>query len=388
MAPSEVPGELLGGKYRLERVLARGRSAVVWEASHVVTGRTLAVKLFVDPVANLPRARERMLLEARVSSLAPHPNLLPIDDVLELGDGRAALVMERLVGESLRARIERQRFSIAELGPLFGPALEALERAHAAGLVHRDLKPDNLFVSAAPERLVVLDFGIAKFAGETALDLTSTGVSMGTPFYMAPEQLFGDDDVDSRADVWALGVVLFEALTGRRPTEANNLGQLLKLVSSRSIPRLEAAEIEEHAAVAALVNRMLDVRKENRPGLDEVRRVLAGENVPSAPRRRWPLAAAAVGVVVAAVSVFFLDTPSLRAHPLAIAARVAGTPVSADAGVAIGVSIEPSARPDDSRSSQRAATRHLAAVPSTRAAAAPSASVAPGAPPLHEHLPF
>lgn len=381
MPAAEVPGTVLGGKYRLERILARGRSAVVWEARHLVTARVVAVKLFVDPVANLPRARERMLLEARVSSLAAHPNLLPVDDVLELDDGRAALVMERLVGESLRARIERGPLPVAGLAALFGPALEALEAAHAAGLVHRDLKPDNLFVANDPERLIVLDFGIAKFMGDESLDLTSTGVSMGTPFYMAPEQLFGDDDVDSRADVWALGVVLYETITGQRPTEAANLGQLLKKISARALPRLDAARAGGHSALAAVVNRMLDVRKDERPALAEVRVVLASAPKP-APRRWWPWVVAGVGVlgVAAARS---LTPPVSYAAPAALRGRVA--PAAVIAAVPSPVPVPAASEPAPP---MHAAPRGLPAIASSERPPSASAPSAPWAPTLQEDPPF
>ncbi len=383
MVPTEMPGSLLAGKYRLERILARGRSGIVWEATHLATARVVAVKLFVEPMTDAPRARNRMLLEARISSLAAHPNLLPIDDVLELEDGRAALVMERLLGESLRARLERGPLAAASLSALFDPVLEALDGVHKAGLVHRDLKPDNLFVTRDPERLIVLDFGIAKLTGEVGLDLTSTGVSMGTPFYMAPEQLFGDD-VDARADVWALGVILFEALTGRRPTEAANLGQLLKKVSARALPRLDAAAAGGHVALAQVVNRMLDVRKDQRPTLAEVRTVLtAAASTPPSARSRWPALGAAL-LAVAGVGAATFAFPSLRATTASAVTRRL-TPAAAPApSVSIVVESDAGLEPP----ALRAARRSVSALASIVPGVASSARTPPQAPPLHEIPPF
>jgi eukaryotic-like serine/threonine-protein kinase len=289
------PGALLAGRFRLERALGRGASAVVWEATHVLTGRVLALKVFAAspdgerPGTDARKRRERLLREARAASRTKHPHVLPIDDVLELPDGRAALVMPRLLGESLRQRLtQREKLLVEEVRALFAPVVEALLSAHAAGVVHRDFKPDNLFVTDEPARLVILDFGIAKLIHDSDVGLTSTGVTVGTPLYMAPEQLFGEDDVDGRADAWALGVVLHECLSGVRPTEATNLGQLLKRVSGQTLRVLtlddvatasppSAARREKDKQLVDLVNRLLTVERTGRPPLTEVLAGLRGE---------------------------------------------------------------------------------------------------------------
>ena len=287
------PGLLLAGRFRLERVVGRGASAVVWEATNTLTSRQIALKIFVGRALDVPRRRDRFLREARAASCVSHPNVLPIDDLVELPDGRAVLVMPLLRGESLRERLARTGSLPAhELSVLFVPVTDALEAAHAGGVVHRDLKPDNLFLSGDPPRLVILDFGVAKLASDGELGLTSTGVTVGTPFYMAPEQLFGEEDVDARADVWALGVLLFECLSGRRPTEAPNLGQLLKKVSSRSLPELTEADVPDAPHLATLVRAMLSIEREDRPSLAEVRSALLG----AATQETLPHAAAATGL--------------------------------------------------------------------------------------------
>lgn len=275
MAEEDRPGALLAGRYRLERIVGRGASATVWEATHVVTSQTVALKIFGRDagLAGDGKRRDRLLREARAASRSRHPHVLAIDDLLDLEDGRAVLVMPMLRGQSLRDRLAHEgKLSTADVRALFAPALEGLARAHDAGVVHRDLKPDNLFVVAdEPPRLVVLDFGVAKIAADGDLGLTSTGVTVGTPFYMAPEQLFGEDDVDARADVWALGVVLFECLVGERPTEAPNLGQLLKRVSAGKVGRLAEHDVADAPALVDLVNAMLSLDRDARPTLEDVR---------------------------------------------------------------------------------------------------------------------
>lgn len=287
------PGAMLAGRFRLERALGRGASAVVWEATHVLTGRVLALKVFGvsgddRPGTDARKRRERLLREARAASRTQHPHVLPIDDVLELPDGRAALVMPRLFGESLRERLTREdKLLVEDVRRLFAPVVEALLSAHEAGVVHRDLKPDNLFVTRDPERLMILDFGIAKLIHDSDVGLTSTGVTVGTPLYMAPEQLFGEDDVDGRADAWALGVVLHECLSGVRPTEATNLGQLLKRISARTLRVLSVADLrrgdaeadtgEKDKLLVDRVNELLTIEAADRPTLDLVLATLRGD---------------------------------------------------------------------------------------------------------------
>jgi len=246
----------------------------VWAATHAVTGRAFALKVLVERRARDDSAKKRLLREAKAACATKHPAILPIDDVIELEDGSHALVMDLLSGESLRARLEREgRIAPATVRALFAPVVEALEAAHAAGVVHRDLKPDNLFVVDGKE-MRILDFGVAKVETEDAPGLTSTGAMLGTPYYMAPEQAFGEDCIDAQADVWSLGVVLFECLSGTRPTQGANLGQVLKLMNSGTLPRLQSLAPETPAALAEVVDRMLSKERAARPSLREVEEAL------------------------------------------------------------------------------------------------------------------
>lgn len=268
------PGDLVAGRFRLDRVLGAGGMGTVWAATHAVTGRAFALKVLVERRARDDSAKKRLLREAKAACATKHPAILPIDDVIELEDGSHALVMDLLSGESLRARLEREgRIAPATVRALFAPVVEALEAAHAAGVVHRDLKPDNLFVVDGKE-MRILDFGVAKVETEDASGLTSTGAMLGTPYYMAPEQAFGEDCIDAQADVWSLGVVLFECLAGTRPTQGANLGQVLKLMNSGTLPRLQSLAPETPPALAEVVDRMLSKERAARPSLREVEEAL------------------------------------------------------------------------------------------------------------------
>src|SRR5215510_7676593 len=219
-------GSLIGERYRLERVIGRGGMGVVWAAEDIVTQQRNALKFLKDGVGD-PDAPRRFLREARAASAVRHPNVVRTLDVLELEDGSPVLVMELLEGESLREMLRReQKIPLGELAEILVPVVSAVGTAHALGIVHRDLKPENIFLSRGPagERVVkILDFGIAKL---TALDgeaMRSTGITtstvLGTPAYMAPEQVFGESDLDHRADIWALGLLLYQCLSGVLPTE-------------------------------------------------------------------------------------------------------------------------------------------------------------------------
>jgi serine/threonine-protein kinase len=256
------PGDLVAGRYRLDHRLGSGGMGTVWAATHTVTGKAVALKLL--RTRHDATARRRVLREARAACAVHHPSVIVIHDVVEAADGSPVLVMDRLVGESLRARLDRERtLPLAEALRVARTVLEALEVAHAAAIVHRDLKPENLFLLAGGE-LKLLDFGVAKLlasddapaAGSGAL--TTTGAMVGTPFYMAPEQAFGEA-VDGRADLWAVGIVLYECLSGELPTRGENLGQVLRILSKGRIPPLGPRALGVPSAIAAVVDALLSI---------------------------------------------------------------------------------------------------------------------------------
>jgi eukaryotic-like serine/threonine-protein kinase len=277
-------GKVVAQRYQLEKLLGEGGMGAVWLAVHVVTKKLVALKFLKANAASNPLHVRRFLREARAASAVRHPNVVAIHDVVELENGSPVMVMDFLVGESLAQRLERQKkIPLAELASLLLPVISAVGTAHSMGIVHRDIKPDNLFLEESVDGRIVpriLDFGIAKLsavegaAAETST-LTRTGSVMGTPYYMAPEQVFGERDIDQRADVWAFGVILYEALSGQRPIEGDNFGQLFKIIATGDIVPLARLLPNLPDAVSQLVDRMLSKERHKRPqDLREVFQVL------------------------------------------------------------------------------------------------------------------
>ncbi len=273
MAIELKEGSVLAGRFRLERLLGQGGMGVVWAAMNTATGRRVAIKMLRDANAEDPHVRRRFLREGRAASAVQHPNVVEILDVFELEDQTPAMVMELLDGESLGQRLRRVRtLSIEEMAKLLVPAVAAVGAAHALGIVHRDLKPDNIFLAAGLEGTTVvkvLDFGIAKITSESeqgqSAALTGTGAMLGTPYYMAPEQLFSDETLDYRCDIWALGIIFYECLAGKRPTRGDTFADIVKVIATHSILKLETAAPNVPPEVCKLVGRMLSFDKKNRP---------------------------------------------------------------------------------------------------------------------------
>ena len=225
------PGhELERGKYRILRLLARGGMGSVYEAEHTGTKKRVALKLLHPARQHDASAMERMLREAQASARVRHPNIV---DVFDVGSDQQTvfLVMEYLEGETLKDALARRELPLHAVIALLLPGMRGVAAAHAEGVIHRDIKPDNIFLAREADTPLpvtkILDFGISKLTAEAELSaLTSTGVPIGTPFYMSYEQLAGLKDIDGRADVYSFGVVLYEALTRQRPYEGASLGEL------------------------------------------------------------------------------------------------------------------------------------------------------------------
>ncbi len=231
-------GDLVGGKYRLVRRLGQGAMGVVWEAVHDVTARHVAMKLIVNATDNL---RLRLLREARAAGKISHRNVVEVYDVGETEEQDPFLVMQLLVGETLYAVVKRE----GSLDPKRGIVIvrdiaRALMAAHAQSIIHRDLKPANVFLhreaGSAGEIVKVLDFGLCKPMGDNEM-LTTPGGMLGSPAYMAPEQIIGVSDIDPRTDIWALGVLAFEMFAGKRPFQGRG-PDLIHAVLKDPIPRL------------------------------------------------------------------------------------------------------------------------------------------------------
>ncbi len=282
-----VPGLVVAGKYRLERPIGKGGFGVVWAAVDVATGEPRALKCLTQDGATDAKRQERLRREARAMSSITHPHIARVFAVEELAAGTPFIVMELLAGRTLHAHLSRGPLSVPQARGVLIQIADALRTVHARGIVHRDLKPANVII--VDERTVkVLDFGIAKdlSAGDRHR-LTTTGTALGTLYYMAPEQIFGERNLDGRCDVWALGVVAHECLTLRRPTDVDgdNSGQVLKAILDGNFPRLSTMVRDCPPDLDGLVARMLSRNPAERPTSEEVFALLSRPALaPTAPR--------------------------------------------------------------------------------------------------------
>jgi len=214
------------GKYQIVRLLGSGGMGAVYEGRHTEIGKRVAIKVLGPSIAAIPGARARFLREAQLTSKVRHPNIVDVTDMGNEG-GQAYLVMEFLEGEDLSQRLARVGpIAPMDLAEVMVPVCSAVVAAHQAGITHRDLKPQNIFLAAGPHGVQskVLDFGISKGTDQLgAGTLTGTGAMIGTPFYLAPEQILDGKSAGPASDQYALGVILYECLSGRRPFESDNL---------------------------------------------------------------------------------------------------------------------------------------------------------------------
>jgi serine/threonine protein kinase len=247
-------GRELSGRIRIVRRLAQGGMADLWIAEHRTLGIEVVVKVLTPRGSRGPTACRRFMREARVTAKVICPHVVRVfdcDDGTASADGEPFLVMELLQGEDLSARIARTgRLSIRETVTIVEHVSLALQATHGLGIVHRDVKPENVFVVEGPEGMLakLVDFGVAKDAAEEVLELTRADAMMGTPAYMSPEQVVSARDVDSRCDVWSLAVLAYSCLTGKTPFDGPTFGALCVAIhggkfecASRTRPELPAS---------------------------------------------------------------------------------------------------------------------------------------------------
>jgi serine/threonine protein kinase len=268
---------VVGGRYALSDRIAQGGMAVVWRGLDLRLHRDVAIKILTKRDDS---DRDRVLREARLLAATPHPNVVQVLDVGVDAD-RPFIVMELLEGVGLDRLLEQQAVSTQEALDLVAAALDGLAAAHARGIVHRDLKPSNLFLARDPgslesaeesllsgRRLKILDFGVSR-ATDRSVPMRSAlttreGAIVGTPEYMAPEQARGLAQIGPAADLYALGVILYECLTGKLPFESPNVGDLIIQIATQPPPRIEELRPDLPTSVAAVVNRAMAKRPEDR----------------------------------------------------------------------------------------------------------------------------
>jgi eukaryotic-like serine/threonine-protein kinase len=253
-------GQLLSGRYRVLRWIGAGGMGEVYEAENVRIGRRVALKILSGDLRKSPELVERFDREARAASAARGPHVVEMLDVGRTDDDLPFLVMELLDGTPLSRRLDGGPLAIETAVQLAVQIARGLASAHEAGVVHRDLKPDNVFLVRGDggETAKILDFGISKIGGgDTSTELTKTGSALGTPSHMAPEQVEGKRDVDARADLWALGVLLYQMLTGKLPFEADSYGLMLVRILQEAPAPITSVRAEVPEALAAVVTRCL-----------------------------------------------------------------------------------------------------------------------------------
>jgi eukaryotic-like serine/threonine-protein kinase len=274
------PGTVLGGKYRILRALGSGGMGTVFEAENLRTHKRVAVKWLLPNLARREEASVRLVREAQAAARVRHHNVVDVYDVEVEGDA-VFLVMEYLEGEPLTAVFRRRDLRMDQLIALLLPAMRGVAAAHRQGIVHRDIKPDNIFLAREDGALEpvpkVLDFGIAKLirGDEEQPSITASGIAVGTPRYMSFEQLTGVKDIDVRADVYAFGVMLYEALTGRPPYEAETLSEHCFKMATQPARPPKSLRADIPTRLSDLVLRaMAKARSDRTPSVDALIREL------------------------------------------------------------------------------------------------------------------
>jgi serine/threonine protein kinase len=264
-------GDILFGKYRVERVLGKGGMGVVVAARHLELGELAAIKFLLPDAPQNPDAVERFIREARASARLKGVHVVKVHDVGRMDDGTPYMIMEHLVGTDLQGTLRERGGSLPvdEVLTYMLQVCEAVAEAHSLGIVHRDLKPANMFLIHLPNGspcVKVLDFGISKQIvadDDVAKNLTKAGAMLGSPLYMSPEQI-RSKAVDARSDIWALGVVLFETLTGSKPFNAETLPEVILKVAQDAPPNPGQLRAGIPPELASIVLKCLEKKQENR----------------------------------------------------------------------------------------------------------------------------
>ncbi|MSP63608.1 MAG: serine/threonine protein kinase, partial [Myxococcales bacterium] len=344
-------GTVLNGTYRLEAVIGSGGMGTVYLAHHVHLGTECAVKSLVPQFMSNVEAVKRFQREALISSQLGHPNIVRVTDFNYDADGSPFMVMEYLRGETLRTRMMRLGpLSLPQLLPMARQLCDGLDAAHARGVVHRDLKPENLFLCERSDQLKILDFGVSKVR-DNKTQLTKPLSMIGTPYYMSPEQATGNiAEVDALSDVWAVGAILFEVLTGRGAFAADNPVAVFYKIVNEPFPSASG----HGAAVSRTVDRVL-AKACSRPA--SARYATTGELFQDLARAALIVETPRVGVV------------PMPAQPLASDATRLITPLALQAGRPFGAAQD---RPSRAVEPKTELLRPITTPPETRAPTRPA----------------
>ena len=298
-------GSIIAGKYQLNRVLGVGGMGAVYEALHMFTNRTVAVKLLHEDFAVLPAVARRFLQEAKATIDLKHPSIIEVLDAGQEADGKLYVVFEMLEGSSFSAALRSAEVGYEELLNLFAHLFDALQVAHENGIVHRDIKPENVFLVEGedfPGRVKLLDFGIARrVTGKVGDGITQVGAVLGTPLYMSPEVMMGEA-VDPHADLWSMGVMMYRAFAARLPFQGDTPEALLKMIVMRRGDRLKKVAPDLPDELTEIIEKALQVDR----------------------KRRWQSAIE----VAQAIRVFapFVGAPAMVAKSMTAANRVTALP--------------------------------------------------------------
>ncbi len=279
--PSEKPlasrlADALGGAYTIEGEIGRGGMGVVYRARDERLKRRVAIKVLPPELAFQEDIRARFTREAETAARLSHPHIVPIFSVGE-GNGLVYFIMGYIDGESVAARLKRRgRLPVEEARRIMKETADALSAAHGVSVVHRDIKPDNILLEGTRGRVMVTDFGIAKaLSSVSGGTLTTAGVAIGTPSYMSPEQAAGEKEIDGRSDVYSLGIVSYQMLTGELPFNAPTVAGILMKQITEVAPLVSSKRTEVPEDLSLAVSRCLEKDPENRwPTADALRRAL------------------------------------------------------------------------------------------------------------------
>jgi serine/threonine protein kinase len=380
MGAADRIGTVIAQKYRIEELLGEGGMGAVFKATHVTVGKRFAIKLLHPSVSKHPDAKRRFTQEAQAAARIGHPAIL---DVYDLGedDGSLYMVMELLAGESLAQRVSRGPLPITEALEYAIGVLTALEAAHDANIIHRDIKPANVFLVAGATgsaAVRVLDFGIAKFQESADGTKTSTGAVLGSAYYMAPEQVRAESEIDARADVWAVGATLYELLVGEPAHMAPTHAAVIAKIVMKSAPRvtdqrrdadekladlvaralsldpadrfpsaaamresLETYLVERAATIVSVPPPSVSPSRPRRASGSETPRAVAASGQTDAPRLQslLPLAAAALAIGIIGTIAVASRTPTATAPAIAKSSAPAAPATSASASIPIPVPV-------------------------------------------------